>query len=153
MTSKLLTVVGKHRYLHPVEFRKLRCSDWTVHRVTVRVSPRSSLDEKVGHGTLNLFAVSRLQLDLLEVNACACTVATFLRRKQHLIIWLWFPFLFYFFFKTMGWASPVCIFMYKSWLALSLRSQWKKSKTSVSSRIATSHQFVSKPNNTLYEWS
>ncbi|NWY42860.1 SOX5 factor, partial [Sylvia atricapilla] len=33
-------------------------------RVTGHVSPRSSLDEKLGRGTLNLFAVSRLQLDL-----------------------------------------------------------------------------------------
>lgn len=80
-------------------------------RVTGHVSPRSSLDEKLGHGTLNLFAVSRLQLDLVEVNACACAVTTFLRRKQHLIILLWFPFPFYSFFKIMGWASPVCIFM------------------------------------------
>lgn len=79
-------------------------------RVIGHVSPGSSLDEKLGHGTLNLFAVSRLQLDLVEVN-CACAVTIFLRRKQHLIILLWFPFPFYSFFKIMGWASPICIFM------------------------------------------
>lgn len=51
-------------------------------------SPESSLDEKLGHVTLNLFAVSGLQLDLVEVNAYARTVETFRGRKQCLIILL-----------------------------------------------------------------
>lgn len=33
------------------------------------MSPEGSLDEKLGHVTLNLFAISTLQLDLVEVNA------------------------------------------------------------------------------------
>lgn len=80
-------------------------------RVTGHVSPRSSLDEKLGHGTLNLFAVSRLQLDLLEVSASALT--TFLRRKQHLSILL--SFLFLFIPSLKYWAGPVlCAFSCES---------------------------------------
>lgn len=91
-------------------------------KVTEHVSPESSLDEKLGHVTLNLFAVSRLQLDLVEVDAYACTVKTFVGRKQCLIILLCFCFPFYFFFKIMSWASPTCVFILKSWLMLSVRA-------------------------------
>lgn len=51
--------------------------------LTEHVSAESSLDEKLGHTTLNLFAVSGLQLDLVEVNAYVCTVKTSVGRKQH----------------------------------------------------------------------
>lgn len=62
--------------------------------LTEHVSAESSLDEKLGHTTLNLFAVSGLQLDLVEVNAYVCTIKTFVGRRQCLIILhcLCFPF-------------------------------------------------------------
>lgn len=44
---------------------------------------RKQSDEKLGHTTLNLFAVSGLQLDLVEVNAYVCTMKTSVGRKQH----------------------------------------------------------------------
>lgn len=80
-------------------------------KVRERVSPESSLDMKLGRGTLNLFAVSGLQLDLVEVSAHAHMVKTFVGKKQCLIILLCFCFPFYFLFKVMGWASPTCIFI------------------------------------------
>ena len=82
-----------------------------LRKVTELVSPESSLDEKLGHVILNLFAISGLQLDLVEVDAYARPVKTFVGKKQCLIILLCFCFPFYFFFKVMGWASATCVFI------------------------------------------
>jgi len=61
-------------------------------KLTEHVSPESSLDEKLGHTTLNLFAISGLQLDFVDLKAYACTVKTLVASRQFLIILLCFCF-------------------------------------------------------------